>query len=489
MNRAILAVFLARILRNLCSGGSAVVFYILLSGQLESGEVAAIVAATLLGDFIVSMYVTTSLVRHTGRRAALGLATFLYSGAGVAFGLTDLAPVLGCVGAIGVLSPTGADMGPFLAIEQTILVDVVDVVAGDGGHGERCADAQKARADKLSGVVTWYQVAGSLASALGALGAGFLVHYLEDGQHESEASALRKVYLIQAAMGGLLLLLYAFLMPSSVESPPPVAPAAAVATSTEMTQRRDWRLLGLSDRRARSVVAGVSGLFILDAFAGGIVMQSFISWWFHVRWGVPTHWLGVLLLGVNVIGGTSGLPAKYFVKKFGAVNTMVFTHSPSSVLLALVAVMPSAASAAAMVLLRFTISQMDVPARQLYVASVVAPHDRTAAAGITTAVRSIGTAVSPVVVVLAMRSEDNLVRSSPFLIAAGLKLIYDACIFVLCRRQAAKDAKQLNTERTALLGGDPTTTTTTTSAAVDGVEPVHSPANSRDEQADSARVN
>ena len=155
-----------------------------------------------------------------------------------------------------------------------------------------------------------------------------------------------------------------------------------------------------AERRRASTTRGasslkLSALFALDAFGGGFVIQSFAAYWFHLRFGVDPAMLGAIFFGANLLAGVSALLASRLAARFGLFNTMVFTHLPSNVLLILVPLMPTLPLAIAVLLLRFSISQMDVPTRQAYLMAVVRPDERSAAAGITGVARTIGAAISP----------------------------------------------------------------------------------------------
>ena len=143
------------------------------------------------------------------------------------------------------------------------------------------------------------------------------------------------------------------------------------------------------------VVFKLSSLFAMDAFAGGLLVQSLIAYWFHVRFGVESGVLGSIFFGANILAGISALLAIRIANKFGLINTMVFTHIPSNILLILVPLMPTLPLAIGVLLLRFSISQMDVPTRQSYTMAVVAPDERSAASGVTAIARSVGAAISP----------------------------------------------------------------------------------------------
>jgi len=183
--------------------------------------------------------------------------------------------------------------------------------------------------------------------------------------------------------------------------------------------------LGL--HKSRGVVLRLSTLFALDAFAGGFAIQSFIAYWFHERYGVNPAALGLLLSGANVLAGFSALAAAPLAARFGLIRTMVFTHLPSNVLLMLVPLMPNLPLAGAMLLARFAISQMDVPTRQSYTMAIVAPDERSAAAGVTGIARSLGVAASPLIA--GPLFATAALASLPFLISGGLKIVYDLLLY------------------------------------------------------------
>jgi MFS family permease len=186
---------------------------------------------------------------------------------------------------------------------------------------------------------------------------------------------------------------------------------------------------GLSGlERSRGVVMKLSALFALDSFGGGFVVQSFAAYWFYLRYGVNPGTLGAIFFWANIFAGLSALLAARLAARFGLIRTMVATHLPSNVLLILVPLMPTLTLAVIVLLVRFSISQMDVPARQSYIMAVVTPEERSAAAGITGVARTIGAAISPVLVgfLFARPSLINL----PFFIAGTLKIAYDLLLYL-----------------------------------------------------------
>jgi predicted MFS family arabinose efflux permease len=185
------------------------------------------------------------------------------------------------------------------------------------------------------------------------------------------------------------------------------------------------RTLGL--HRSRRAVAKLSGLFAIDSFAGGFVLQSILAYWFHVRFGLDIGALGGIFFATNLVAGLSMLVAARVAARIGLINTMVVTHLPSNVLLCLVPLMPNATLAVAMLVARSAISQMDVPTRQSYTMAIVDPDERSAAAGITGIARSVGASLSPALSGVLMASTSLL--SVPFFIAGGLKIVYDLLVY------------------------------------------------------------
>lgn len=262
-------------------------------------------------------------------------------------------------------------------------------------------------------MLAWYNLAGSFTIALGALGGGWLAQALRmNGMPALDAYQI--ILAGYALSGGGLALLFLGLS-RQVEVAPVTPPVAA-------RQR-----FGLRHPESRQVVMALSGLFALDAFAGGFIVQSLLAYWFYLRFGADAGLLGSLFFGANVLAGVSALLAVRLAARFGLINTMVFTHIPSNLLLCLVPLMPTLPLAMAVLLLRYSISQMDVPTRQSYTLAVVAPDERSAAAGITNIARSLGAALSPLLSGLLLA--HPLLLNTPIFLAGGLKIVYDLLLY------------------------------------------------------------
>jgi MFS family permease len=390
-DRADLALlFATRVARMFAYGFLSVVLVLYLSGLgFDGAHIGILLTLTLAGDAVISLWLTTH-ADSVGRRRVLVAGAGLMLLAAVAFATSDAFPVLVVAATIGVVSPSGNEVGPFLAVEQAALAGIVP-------------DRERTR------IFGWYNLVGSFATAGGALAAGTLVQALQ-GTGAGSIGGYRAVVVGYGLIGLLLGVLFARLS-GRVE--------AAIPAGTSVRRR-----LGL--HRSRDVVLKLSALFSLDAFAGGLVMQSVVAYWFHVRYGVEPAALGAIFFAANLLAGLSALFAARLAARIGLIETMVVTHIPSNVLLILVPLMPTLPLATAVLLLRFSISQMDVPTRQSYTMAVVDPDERSAAAGVTGIARTTGAAISPSHATPLVA--DPALAAIPFIAAGTLKIVYDLLI-------------------------------------------------------------
>jgi MFS family permease len=389
--------FAARAVRMSGYGALGVILVLYLtSAGLDAGQVGLLLTLTLVGDTLISLWLTTHADR-IGRRQTLVIGALLMAAAGMVFAAapslavgSTLFLVLLVAATIGVLSPSGAEVGPFLPIEQASLTEVTP-------------------AARRTSIYAWYNLTGSVATAVGALVAGLVVGGLRAAGW-TEIDAYR-VILLSYAIRGLVLIPIVRSVSQAIEVPP-------VDTSVART-------LGL--HKSRGVVARLASLFALDAFGGGLIVQSLLAFWFHTRFGLPEAALGAIFFGANILAAISALAAARIARRIGLINTMVFTHLPSNVLLMLVPLMPTVELAILVLLARFSISQMDVPARQSYTVSIVDPDERSAAAGITGVARTTGAALSPLIAAPLFAVPG--LASVPFFLAGGLKILYDLALW------------------------------------------------------------
>ena len=393
--------FLTRSIRLFAYGSlSVILVFYLLSLGLSDQQTGLLFSLTLVGDMIISLYLTTRADR-IGRRRMLIIGAILMAAAGLAFASTHNLLFLIIAGTIGVISPSGNEVGPFLSIEQAALSHILP-------------------AKSRTTIFAWYTLAGSLTTALGALTGGAIAQTLQ--QHSVPATnSYRIIVILYAALGVLLALLFTQISPA-VEATVTAAKSPGTPAPTHF--------LGVP--KSRNIIFKLSALFSLDSFAGGFVIQSFAAYWFYLRFGVKPAALGVIFFWANVFAGISALLASRLAARIGLLRTMVVTHLPSNILLILVPLMPSLPLAIAVLLARFSISQMDVPTRQSYTMAVVPPEERSAAGGITGVARTTGAAISPLLAGL-LFARPSLI-SVPFFLAGGLKILYDILVYLTFRK-------------------------------------------------------
>jgi MFS family permease len=392
MKQDIPLLFTTRIIRMFGYGFLSVVLALYLAQRgLNEGEIGLLLTLTLAGDAGITLWITTSADR-LGRRRMLVIGAALMIMAGVIFSLTGNYILLVVTAIIGVISPSGNEIGPFLSIEQASLSQLLP-------------DRRRTQ------TFAWYNLVGSFATATGALAGGGIAQLLQAAGY-SPLNSYRAVVLGYTLIGVILSIL--FLRVSQAVEAPKLEEIIPI-------QRR----FGL--HRSRKVVFRLSSLFAIDAFAGGLVVQSMVAYWFNIKFGVQPAVLGSIFFGANVLAGVSALSAAWIAKRIGLINTMVFTHIPSNILLILVPFMPSLPLAIIVLLLRFSISQMDVPTRQSYTIAVVNPDERSAAMGVTSIARSVGAALSPAITGQFLALPGLL--GAPFIIAGGMKIIYDLLVW------------------------------------------------------------
>ena len=355
---------------------------------LSPTAIGWVFTAALAGGAVMTVIIT-AVADSFGRKALLIIGATLMALAGWVFAVTDN-PVLLTVAAIfGTISPSGKEVGPFLSIEQAIL-------------------PQTTSDQHRTSVFSAYNLIGSFAGAIGALAVGL-------PSICSLATIAGYRLLIWSYVGSAILLVILFAL---------LSPRAEAENKAGSASRK----VGL--QKSRGIVAKLAGLFALDAFAGGFIVQSIVAYWFYLRFKTDLNALGGIFFGTNMLAALSFLAAPAIARRFGLLNTMVFTHLPSNFLILLVPLMPNVELAVAMFLVRNSLSQLDVPTRQSYTMAVVDPDERAASAGILSVARNAGAAMAPMFTgaILAVPS-----LGLPFLLAGGLKVIYDLWIFSVFR--------------------------------------------------------
>jgi len=400
-------ILMMRGLRSLAYGLLAVLLGVALAGEgFSPAAIGVLITVSLVGD-MVGTYVIGLFADTWGRRRTLALLSLLMAGTGAVFGLVTSYPVLLVAAFFGTLGTSASETAPFLPIDQAML-------------------AQVTIPEHRTALFARYNLVASLSAAVGALAAGLPALLMGIGL--PLASGMRLLFGTYAVLG-LVVAGLSLRLASPVEAPgrPPI--------QGQSLRRRLVPQL----HRSRGIVWRLTALFSVDALAGGLVVQSLMALFFHLRFGVPLTTLSALFFGAGLLSALSFLAAVPLARRIGLLNTMVFTHLPSNVLLALVAFAPTFPVAAALLLLRQALSQMDVPTRQAYTMALVEPSERTAAASVTSLARSVGSSTSPVFAGLLLQG-SLLVLGLPFILAGALKASYDLTLWFIFRHvQPAKD--------------------------------------------------
>ncbi|MDP2822277.1 MAG: MFS transporter [Sulfuritalea sp.] len=353
-------------------------------------HVGLLSTATLLGSALATLALGAWGHRSSPRFLLLA-AALLMTATGLGFaGLSNFWPLL-LVAFVGTLNPSAGDVSVFLPLEHSRLA-----VAAEGGARTR--------------LFARYSLVGALCAAVGALAAG--VPDALAGLGVDRLTALRSMFVAYAGIGALIWLLYARL-------PPQRAPDQGGASAP----------LGPS----RGLVVKLAALFSLDAFAGGLVVNSLLALWLFERFGVSLTAAGAFFFWAGLLGALSQLAAPRVARRIGLLNTMVFTHIPANLFLILAAFAPDLISAMGFLLLRATLSQMDVPARSAYVMSVATPAERAAAASFTAVPRSLAAAVSPTLGGALFAAGW---MAAPLVACGCLKIAYDLALWRAFRHQS-----------------------------------------------------
>jgi len=373
---------------------------------LSPTEIGVVFTAAIAGSALMTVFWSIMADRY-GRRRTVATMALLMALGGIAFALTSSFIVLILAAFTGTISATSSEVGVFQTVEQAVL-------------------PQTAPNEKRTWLFSIYNTIANIAGAFGSLFAASVGFFASLGLQG--ADAYRPLFVLYAVIGIANLVIF-----------------ITLSDKVELAQvEGERRFIGI--HRSTGMVVKLSALFGLDAFAGGLVVQSIVAYWFFLRWGLQIADLAVIFFWVGILSGLSLLAAGWLAERFGLLNTMVFTHLPSNVLLLLVPLAPTSSLAIAFFLLRMSISQMDVPTRQSYTMAVVDPDERTATAGITNVARTTASAVSPTFAGMAFSAAA---LSLPFFLAAGLKIVYDALVYLTFRNVHPPEEAELRRRRAA----------------------------------------
>jgi len=384
MTRDFALILAARLLRAFGFGMAAVLVGLHLERHGLTASVIGLVLSIGLLSAAIAGVIAATLSARIGRRNTLALAGVLMAFAGSDLALANSPLLLGLAAVTGMLGAASVDLGPFASIEQAALAESVE---------PRRRNVAFAR----------YSLTGGLAAAAGGLLAGTATD-LDRG---------RLLFALYAVIGVITALLAISLSPRAE------APVRAAALSAAEIR----------------TLAPLSALFAIDALGGGLVVNAVIAYWLHVRFGAPANVLGPAFAAIALLQAISYEVSGRLANRIGLIRTMVFTHIPSNILLLLVPLSPSLPWAIGLLLARFSLSQMDVPARQAYVVSIVPPAERAGAVAFTGLVRGLGQSAGPLFSGAAIQ---GALLGLPFFLAGTLKLVYDVSLYAAFRSRRAE---------------------------------------------------
>ena len=382
--------YTAVLARSVATGMMGVLLGIYLASlALDADAIGVVIALGLAGAAFGTLLVTFFSERF-GRRRTLLVITALTVGGAVLLAVSMSPFALGVAAFLGMVNGMGRDRGAALVVEQSVLPATV-------------TDAQRTLA------FAQYNVLQDIGHAVGSLLAAAPVLLQRFTTLDSPHSLQASVFIY----GALSLLPFLAYLRLSDRIEAPRAPSVAVSPGT------------------RKVLYKLSGLFAIDAIGGGFLTTALLAYFFYERFGVGLETVSLLFFVARIANALSHFAAAWLARRMGLVNTMVFTHIPSSVLLLTVPFMPSFPVAAALFLLRESLVEMDVPTRQSYVMAVVRPEERTFASGITHLVRMAGWAVAPAIAGLLMTGTS---LAAPLVVGASLKILYDILLWRAFRK-------------------------------------------------------
>lgn len=391
----------ARIVRTFAYGFLSVTLaiYLKLIG-FDDILIGIILSVTLINSIIFTLFASFYADR-IGRRKTLLLYTAMMSISGVIFFVTENPLALIIAALLGTLNITGSETSAFLSIEQSILPQTIK---------------DNRKRNTLFG---FYNMVGTFAMGAGILIANLPI-IIQNELEFDQIYAIKLLFLFYSLLGVLVIGIYLKL-------------SSDIEIKKEKTLKPISKIL---NPKSKKIVTKLSGLFAIDSFAGGFAIQSIVSFWFFTKFDIDLSLISYIFSIGSLLTAFSYLIAAKIADKIGLINTMVFTHIPSNILLILLAFAPTLEIAIVFYMIRMALSQMDVPTRQSYIVAVVEEDERTASAGITNLSRNIAQAISPSITGYII---GVLSLSAPFIIGGLLKIIYDITLYINFRKIKPSD--------------------------------------------------
>ncbi len=386
----------ARIVRTFSYGFLSVILAIYLK-LIGFGDIAIglVLTATLVNSVFFNL-LSSAYADKFGRKNILILYAVLMIASSVIFFVTDNYVALVIAALVGTINVTGSEVGAFLSLEQALLPQTVKDIK------------------KRNSIFAIYNTVGTFAMSAGVLVSG-LPSILQNYGFD-KIGAIKSLFLIYAACAVVVLGIY-LVLSKNIEV-------------KDSVPKSGLSIKNISPK-SRGIIAKMSALFAVDSFGGGFVIQSIVSFWFYTKFGADLSSLSYIFAIAGVLTAISYMASTKIASKIGLVNTMVFTHIPSNVLLIFLAFAPTFSIAISLFFARMSLSQMDVPTRQSYLMGVVSENERIQAAVFTNTSRNVSQAISPSLSGIII---STLSLSAPFVVGGVLKIIYDVGIFFSFRK-------------------------------------------------------
>ncbi|KAL1856131.1 hypothetical protein Plec18167_000246 [Paecilomyces lecythidis] len=430
-----------RFVRLFAYGGSTLILVSYLSAlDISEDRVGLFMTLTLAGDVIISFFLTL-FADKIGRKVVLAFGSALMASSGVIFALFSNYWILLAAAVFGVISPSGNEIGPFRAVEESTLAHLTP-------H------------ETLSDIFAWYSLIGTAGTALGMITCGWIVNWFQTSKEWDFVSAARAIFYLYAFIGGIKFIL-SLALTSKIEAekkiskPPGQGPQQQAPNETEpllggasneapAQPQRKIPFLASLDKQLASLFVQLAVLFALDAFASGLAPLSWVTYFFKKKFDIPEGKLGSIFFTTSIIAAASMLVASSIAKRIGNVKTMAFTHLPSAVCLALIPIPSSLPLALMFLVLRSCTQSMDVAPRSAFLASVLPADKRTAIMGAINVVKTCAQSLGPFIT--GILASVNLFWVS-FVLAGSLKAIYDIGILISFAEHEMKRKKSLQQQR------------------------------------------
>lgn len=394
----------ARILRTFGYGFLSVVIAIYLRFLgFDDVQIGLLLGSTLINSVIFTIFASFYADR-IGRRNVLVIYSSLMCMSGLIFTVTDNYFLLVLAAFIGTINVTGSETGAFLSIEQAILPQTI-------------RDKKK-----MNTIFALYNMVGTFAMSAGIILSGLPSLLQEQYFAINNVDSFKILFMMYSILGLVVMIIYLT-----------ISKAIEIKPNVKNTVRQTL------SPSSKKIVGKLSVLFAVDSFAGGFVIQSVVSLWFFTRFGADLTILSYVFSAAGIMTAFSYIVAAKIADRIGLVNTMVFTHIPSNILLILVAFAPTMQLATILYLIRMGLSQMDVPTRQSYIVSIVNEEERIAASGLTNVSRNIAQTVSPSIIGYIFHS--FLALSGPFVLGGVIKIIYDLALYFNFRNIKSRDTR------------------------------------------------